>query len=462
MTPMRLGTARIDITPPIGTRFVGHLNRDRPAESVLDPLAARVLSLSDGTTRVLLVNLDLLELGPSEAGRLARTISGESGVPPRAVIVAATHTHTGPPVIALAGVPVDEQYFDLLCARTARAAAEAVAGESPVTVRAGTSDVRLGVNRRSVVDGRVIMAPNPGGPVDPTLTVVSFDGADGRPRGLLVNYAVHPTTLAVSLHRISADYPGRLLRALYSGLPGVELAYLLGACGDVKAAIYDSAGGFKEGGEEDIDRLGSALAASVLDTLASAGPARGTEIALAEEDFFFPYSRVPSAEELQALETKYLGEVAILAANPAPRGHIDPLAAARYMAEWARVTRGRAAHDGARTGVASRVRLVRIGADVALVGVPGELFSETGLAIRATSPFAATIVAGYVDGSLGYFPTARALAEGGYEASDAYKYYGHPAPFAAVTCDALAAACGAALRRLAGRRAGIPEGKARR
>ncbi|MBI3973294.1 MAG: hypothetical protein HY332_18635 [Chloroflexi bacterium] len=43
------------------------------------------------------------------------------------------------------------------------------------------------------------------------------------------------------------------------------------------------------------------------------------------------------------------------------------------------------------------------------------MFCEIGLAIKHSSPFPWTAVAGYTDGSVGYIPTRAAYPEGGYE-----------------------------------------------
>ena len=54
---------------------------------------------------------------------------------------------------------------------------------------------------------------------------------------------------------------------------------------------------------------------------------------------------------------------------------------------------------------------------MALVGLPGEIFVELGLAIKERSPFRHTIVNELCNDSIGYVPTAKAYAEGGYEAT---------------------------------------------
>jgi hypothetical protein len=50
---------------------------------------------------------------------------------------------------------------------------------------------------------------------------------------------------------------------------------------------------------------------------------------------------------------------------------------------------------------------------------PGEFFVEHGLRWKRESRAKDTIFAGYTNGALGYFPTIRAAAEGGYGAIEA-------------------------------------------
>jgi hypothetical protein len=52
---------------------------------------------------------------------------------------------------------------------------------------------------------------------------------------------------------------------------------------------------------------------------------------------------------------------------------------------------------------------------VALLSMPTEPFAEIGVALKAGSPFATTMVSGYSNGNLGYLPVAEAYPEGGYE-----------------------------------------------
>ena len=68
-----------------------------------------------------------------------------------------------------------------------------------------------------------------------------------------------------------------------------------------------------------------------------------------------------------------------------------------------------------RQTLAMSVQAVRLGRDVALVALPGEIFVELGLAIKKASPFAVTMVVELSQQCPGYVPTQKAYGEGSYE-----------------------------------------------
>jgi hypothetical protein len=53
--------------------------------------------------------------------------------------------------------------------------------------------------------------------------------------------------------------------------------------------------------------------------------------------------------------------------------------------------------------------------NIAIAGLPGEVFVEFGLEIRKKSPFKYTIISELANESIGYVPTAKAFEEGGYD-----------------------------------------------
>jgi hypothetical protein len=62
----------------------------------------------------------------------------------------------------------------------------------------------------------------------------------------------------------------------------------------------------------------------------------------------------------------------------------------------------------------AEVQALRVG-EAAIVALPGEVFVELGLAIKAASPARPTAVVGLANGYLGYIPDLAGFAQGGYE-----------------------------------------------
>src|SRR5262249_40300349 len=146
------------------------------------------------------------------------------------VMISATHTHTGPVLAGdsaldeLTGANGDlgRRYTEALPGLIARSVAEADKKLAPVHAM---GDVGRGegrsLNRRFRMRGSTVgwnprkLDPDivrPAGPIDPEVSVVSFETPRGEPVAAYVNFAMHPDT--VGGEGISADYPGVLSRLL--------------------------------------------------------------------------------------------------------------------------------------------------------------------------------------------------------------------------------------------------------
>src|SRR5262245_23222568 len=92
---LRVGTAAVSITPPVGTPMAGYYTA-RAAEGVHDELYAKALVLEKEGTRAALVALDLISTSHSLIKEARREIDRTTGVPGANVMISATHAHTGP------------------------------------------------------------------------------------------------------------------------------------------------------------------------------------------------------------------------------------------------------------------------------------------------------------------------------------------------------------------------------
>jgi len=438
VSSLQVGAARIAITPALGTRLQGHLTRSGPAIEVLDELYCRAIALEGDGVPGLIVSCDLLEFQQEFVEELRDELERRCALPPEQWLLCATHTHTGPPTIDLGTLKADRSYLGKLVERIAGAAEEAFARLESARIRyAALPGPPIGVNRRLVTGEGVRMAPNPLGPTDPQAAVIAFERPDGTALAALVQHAVHPTTLGVALHVISADYPGRACRYLEERLGGdPTVLFAQGACGDVRPAVMDAAGSFREGFERDIEEIGGRLGAAFLESWGVAAPLVPVPLRGRLRSLELPLSARPTVAELERQREQSL-RLAARDVQAAPAGrtdpweerHMDPRGLHQAVAEWATRMIAQAEQGVLPRRVRGNLQALAFGRELVLVGFPGELFCEIGMRIKAESPFRHTVVCGYTGGSVGYVPTRRAMAEGGYEVSEAYKLYGLPSVF---------------------------------
>ncbi|MCW5852896.1 MAG: hypothetical protein KIT87_22695, partial [Anaerolineae bacterium] len=197
------GTARADITPPVGIAQAnwGAQTHERAQGVDLD-LWATALALRDAQTGVtaLLIDLDLGWLYEPVAVQTRDEVARLTGVPRENIRLAYTHTHSGPSLGegTTPGVRSGEElvpaYVASLPGKIAGVAWEALNNLEPARAAAGAGTCRININRRDRrPDGRVITGRSWEGPVDPTVGVVRIDDLAEEPIATLVHYSCHPT-----------------------------------------------------------------------------------------------------------------------------------------------------------------------------------------------------------------------------------------------------------------------------
>lgn len=406
---LQLGVASADITPRWPVPLAGFAFRagQGPARNVARPLRLRVLALGEsGCVAAVFVSADLIWWGHPLVDTLRSRIAERLAMSPAAVVLHATHGHSGPQTahghVPLLGEP-DQGYLDHLAALTLTAVTRAARRLAPVTVERAHAECGIGVNRRGARHGRIRMLPNPAGPVDPEVTVLRFRGPAGDSRALLVHFACHP--VVAGANEVSSDFAGAAMDLLERDLPpGAVAVYAQSCCGDVNPDLHDGMD-FRHGGEPEVAEFGGRLAAAVRRGLATgAKPVRDLGIAAAESTVDLPLRALPDRRALVAAAT-----------------------ADGVDGQWARLRLA----DGhpPRQTVGLRLTAVRLAGDLVLLGFGAE--PTTGYGEHTKREFAGRVLPlGYTNGMFGYLVTAAEAVAGGYEAVDSYRYFGMPAPLA--------------------------------
>ena len=409
------GIAVADITPPIGYRMSGYF-RERVSTGTLNPLHAKAIVLHQGQERAALVFCDIIGLSLDVSSRVRAQATKKTGIPVENILIATTHTHTGPlyfgalrkhlhdlAVTKYGNDPCEKvDYPSALVAKLVNVITEADAAAKPVRLDAGVAEQRdLSFNRRfHMKDGSVRFNPGvlnpdivrPAGPTDPEVGIVFFREVDsGSVAAAMVNFALHLDTVGGT--KYASDYPFYLEQSLRQTY-GNELVLLFGTgtCGDINHIDVTKKQRLKT------DYIGRTLAETVK---TKAGYLRAvTEPALAVR-----------SEIVQTLLQRYGPEKVAWARENIKKVGTRELSFLKQVEAYkilaVEMRRGET--------MPLEVQVFRLARGVAVVGLPGEVFVDLGLAIKHASPFPTTLVIELCQDAPGYIPTKKAFAEGSYE-----------------------------------------------
>lgn len=431
MPPLYAGAARVKLDPPVGLAMLGYGNRVGRNAGIHDDLAAQALVLSDGTNKVAIAGVDVLALGARIADDIRQRVAASTDIPADSVLVCATHTHSAPAFNIFATPRADAKAADgrdlewerAIPAKIASAIVQANENLEPATLRTATAPFALGVNRRLTrPHHQVQLAANRSGPADAEVCTLAAYRPNGTPIAFLMNYPCHGVVLCEDNLLYSRDWPGFAMDEIESaaasaGSPPAISLFLQGATGNI-----DPRG---RGNFEVAEQHGRAMGRAAFDALQHAPSIADARIAarrialnlkLRDLSAEFAIARDCAAQTQASLESHRGGDGYQLKRL---RDHhaqsIAALAALEVLEE-----RNRRDHrvDVTSRELATAMTIVTID-NLAIVGIPGELFVELGLAIKRTPNFARIFVAGYCNDLIGYIPTRAAYSEGGYEVDTA-------------------------------------------
>jgi sugar phosphate isomerase/epimerase len=260
-TELTAGLAVVDITPPVGYRMSGYFS-ERLSTGTSNPLRAKAIVLRQSDTSAALVFCDIIGLSLDVSSRVRRIAAKKTGIPAENILIAATHSHTGPlyagalrkhfhdlALVENGSDPYEKvDYASELAGKLVRVIAQADSAARPIRLKAGKAEQRtLSFNRRfHMKNGTVRFNPgalNPdivraAGPIDPDVGIVFFCNAESdNPGSALVNFTLHLDTVGGT--KYAADYPFYLEQSLREAY-GDEFVLLFGTgtCGDITGICW--------------------------------------------------------------------------------------------------------------------------------------------------------------------------------------------------------------------------------
>lgn len=416
---MDIGVARVDITPEGPIRLAGYASRTKSeSEGVIHRLSAKALAFgTDAQGPSVFITVDLVGIPGHVTTKLAEQLSKKIGIDPAQLVICSSHTHGGPEVgnlltilqyrgdtfgdslLALNEMVHISQYVDQLAQKLEEVALAAIKDRKPALLAWGQGQAGFAKNRRAQ-----------GGPVDPTLPLLSVTDPNGNLRAVLVNYACHGTTLDGGENKIHNDWIGEAQKFIEAKHPGVTAMIAIGCGADANPEPRGKMEHATLHGKEVSDHVEKLLASPLL-PLSNPPAGRIKWVKL-------PFANVPAVPELikQSEDKSVKGYYARLALERIARGTAIPTELTYPVQTWT------------------------FGNDLAMVNLAGEVVVDYAVRLKNELGAEKLWVNAYANDVPCYIASRRVIREGGYEAESSMYYYDKPSRFVEEVEDIIIAA----------------------
>ncbi len=417
---LKTGFARTDITPPRGLSLMGYPHYDRFNTGAHDPLYAACMYLDNGENAVAMVTLDLLYFSKPYVMKVRKLAEEKCGINGENIMITCTHTHSGPRAYKMVADddpatadPKRDAYVEDIIVKIADLVAEAkntaFDGEFAYNVALCGAEQGVGGNRRV-----------PGGPHDPLVSVMAVKDMKGDLRGVLVNYSLHPTFIHEWVNECTADYPAYVKMQVEETYPTALSGFGQGASGNQSSRYYRKGESFDEA-----ERVGRAIGKAACEAIAKMKWLSDIEIKTVSTTMEMELRDFGPIEELEKqvehdtavykeLYAKYgkseKREEYLLWQN----ANLKCLGSENKLAYALKIKNGEKL-DRLQDESPVELQAFNLGG-LCVIGVPGEMFVEYALYVKAMAGFGMVIFNETTNGCLpGYVHTPEALTFGGYE-----------------------------------------------
>ncbi|MFG0262341.1 MAG: neutral/alkaline non-lysosomal ceramidase N-terminal domain-containing protein [Novipirellula sp. JB048] len=421
--PLLAGAATANITPRLGGGLVGNFGTPPPAKYVHDELQARCYVLDDGDTRIALVVIDNIGISREVLDEAKRRVTEATELPADRILMCCTHTHSS--VRASWPNPFKPgkeftEYQQFLIQRIADGVQNAIHNLQPARIAWGSADLpdQVFCRRWLMKPGSAIYSPfgeleqvrmNPGNspnllqpasPIDPEIGFLAIETREGQPLGLIANYSLHYVG-GTGRNHISADYfamfSDRIQELLEADRlqPPFVAAMSNGTSGNINNIDYSKPRQRRKPYEQ-MRLVANECAEAVFAQYKNLQWHDSVPLEMRQQELELGV-RKPTAEQL-AHAKKVLA---------------DPDHRDQYRHERVYARKAIQQLESPDT-VRILLQAVRIG-DLGISAIPFEVFTETGLELKARNPFKSSFTMELATGSYGYLPTPEQHRLGGYE-----------------------------------------------
>ncbi|MFW6269803.1 MAG: neutral/alkaline non-lysosomal ceramidase N-terminal domain-containing protein [Bacillota bacterium] len=408
---LQAGSATVDITPNKELELAGWAFGK--SKGVLDPLYATCLILKVSEKQpIVIISTDLIGIERKYIVEIRNKINIKYSIPPKNIMISATHTHSGPSAVDLKDWGrIDDDYISRLISEIVECTGKAIDNKQKATIGygKGLSSDKFIVNREK--DQEII---------DNQIGVLSVKDKNGGLIALVANYTCHPVGLhSVNNNLYSADYPGYIRKKLIQEIgKEVNFLFLNGASGNINPEFVEPGGPVSK--QEKTKEMGFELGEKILEINAEINTEELKILAVKSEKFSLELQELPSLPELKKEKNKWQQKLKNLSVCTDQEEKSRILLELEYLEKAINVRK-----KGQMIGEWEiEIQAIRIN-NFVLLGLPLEPYVQPGLKIKEKSPFKYTFIVGLANGAYSYLPVKSSFANKSYTAGGlAHKVYG--------------------------------------
>lgn len=435
---MRCAFYEKEITPPIGSGIPGQYEEGRYTTGVLDRLYAKAIVFDDGKQQTAMLVLDACSVMTDFCKKVAERVQMLTGIAPEQLAICANHSHYSIPNGEVLGVEEDTEYMAVLTRLAADCVLLAQQRLRPCRLFYGVGEVcGVSFNRDCVMStGRIQtnVGPTTPGEIlrlfsenDPALPVLYVQDENDKPMGALINFACHQDTVGVVQY--SGDYSSELsycMKARYGH--NFVSVYIPGASGDINHLDLRARKENKDYQRPDHRTIGRRIASEAIRVISEeCTPVTGMPVK-AVTSYVPCLCRRASQEELRHAEAVVKGEISRAGSMLGARQADILLRYEDMMNKTGKVTED------------VPVQIFRIG-ELTIFAMPGEMYHQYGLRLRAGCPGGKSLVATLCNGNYGYIAVPELYGTDVYPVQLCNSSYLEPEAGNKITEKALTLAC---------------------
>ena len=250
---MKCGSSQRDITPGYPVWLKGYWSRIEKSNGIAEKINLACMAIESNNEKIIILSVDAVSIDCENCQKIRKYISLNFDIPENNIMINASHTHFAPGLSIFRNgtkdfgfKEPDKRFVKDFHKKVQEATSEALENMLEVSLEIQKIKVpQLIFNRRTIrkSDDRVETSYTyPEDPqkynfkdVDSELVTLRFSHLDGTVAGILINFACHPVTGAITkeqVNYISSDYI-YYLRSELERVYSTNVVFTLGAAGDV-------------------------------------------------------------------------------------------------------------------------------------------------------------------------------------------------------------------------------------